>query len=135
MATQNQLDDFAFNVSELSYCKRKKVGAVIVDKSGLNILSYGFNGTTPGDENCCEGEDGLTKDNVIHAEENAILKLAKLSNSSEGGTLYVTVAPCMQCARKIVSVGIENIIYKEIYSNHDHIDYFFENVRRYYGQF
>lgn len=128
MASQKALDKlymkWAYDVADLSYCERKKVGAVIVSPDYRLMISYGYNGTPPGEPNICEDENGLTKPDVLHAEENAILKLATVPLSAIGGILYVTVAPCMPCARKIVSVGIKRIVYGGIYSHHDNGEFF-----------
>ena len=89
--------------AENSYCKRRQVGAILVkDKM---IISDGFNGTPSGFENICEDNDNTTKPYVLHAEANAITKLARSGNSSEGSTLYVTASPCMECAKLIIQCG------------------------------
>ncbi len=99
--------------AENSYCNRRKVGALIVkDKM---IISDGYNGTPSGFENVCEDEDGHTKPYVLHAEANAITKVAKSNNSSNGATLYVTAAPCMECAKLIIQSGIRRVVYLESY--------------------
>jgi dCMP deaminase len=99
--------------SENSYCKRRQVGALIVkDKM---IISDGYNGTPSGMENICENEDGRTKDCVLHAEANAITKVAKSSNSSDGATLYVTTSPCMECSKLIIQSGIKRVVFTERY--------------------
>ena len=99
--------------AENSYCNRRKVGALIVkDKM---IISDGYNGTPSGFENVCEDEDGHTKPYVLHAEANAITKVAKSNNSSNGATLYVTAAPCMECAKLIIQSGIRRVVYVESY--------------------
>lgn len=96
-----------------SYCERRQVGALIVkDKM---IISDGYNGTPSGMENKCEDENGLTKDYVLHAEANAITKVAKSGNSSEGATLYVTTSPCMECSKLIIQSGIKRVVYQEEY--------------------
>lgn len=106
--------------SENSYCKRRQVGALIVkDKS---IISDGYNGTPSGFENLCEGEDNKTKPYVLHAEANAITKVAKSSNSSEGATLYVTASPCIECAKLIIQAGIRRVVYSEYYRYADGIE-------------
>lgn len=103
-----------------SYCKRRQVGAIIVkDKM---IISDGFNGTPSGFENVCEDENGITKSYVLHAEANAITKVAKSGNSSDGATLYVTASPCMECAKLIVQAGIKRVVYHELYHNTEGID-------------
>lgn len=106
--------------SENSYCKRRQVGALIVkDKS---IISDGYNGTPSGFENVCEDEDNVTKPYVLHAEANAITKVAKSSNSSEGATLYVTASPCIECAKLIIQAGIRRVVYSEQYRYTDGIE-------------
>lgn len=99
--------------SENSYCKRRKVGAILVkDKM---IISDGYNGTPSGFENICEDEDDKTKSYVLHAEANAITKVAKSNNSSEGSTLYVTSSPCVECAKLIIQSGIKRVVYNDMY--------------------
>lgn len=99
--------------AENSYCKRRKVGALLVkDKM---IISDGYNGTPAGFENECEETPETTKPYVLHAEANAITKVAKSSNSSEGATLYVTAAPCIECAKLIIQSGIKRVVYSELY--------------------
>jgi dCMP deaminase len=110
--------DVASRTSLMSRCERLKVGAVIVKKD--NIISFSWNGTSPGDDNCCEyEEDGVlvTKPEVIHAEEHAILKLAKQGCSGKKSILICTHAPCISCARMIHNVGIKTVYYKDIYKN------------------
>lgn len=105
--------------SENSYCTRRKVGALIVkDKM---IISDGYNGTPSGFENVCELEDGTTKGYVLHAEANAITKIAKSGNSSLGATLYVTTSPCLECAKLIIQSGIKRVVYSEKYRIDDGI--------------
>jgi dCMP deaminase len=101
--------------SKLSYCKRKQVGALIV-KNGM-IISDGFNGTPSGFENVCEDEEGKTKWYVLHAEANAITKMARSTQSSDGATLYVTVSPCKECSKLIFQSGIKRVVFKERYSD------------------
>ena len=99
--------------AENSYCKRRQVGALIVkDKS---IISDGYNGTPSGFENICEDDTNRTKPYVLHAEANAITKVAKSSNSSEGATLYVTASPCIECAKLIIQAGIRRVVYSEVF--------------------
>lgn len=106
--------------AENSYCQRRKVGALIVkDKM---IISDGFNGTPSGFENICEDEEGLTKPYVLHAEANAITKIARSGNNSDGATLYVTASPCIECAKLIVQAGIKRVVYSEQYRLTDGID-------------
>lgn len=103
-----------------SYCKRRQVGALIVkDKM---IISDGYNGTPSGFENICEDENGVTKVYVLHAEANAITKVAKSGNSSEGATLYVTASPCVECAKLIIQSGIKRVVYRDEYRITDGID-------------
>ena len=106
--------------SENSYCVRRKVGALIVkDKM---IISDGYNGTPAGFENVCENELGQTKSYVLHAEANAITKVARSNNSSEGSTLYVTASPCVECAKLIIQSGIKRVVFGEHYRITDGID-------------
>lgn len=106
--------------AENSYCKRRKVGALLVkDKM---IISDGFNGTPVGFENICEDEEGRTKPYVLHAEANAITKVAESNNSSKGATLYVTTSPCIECAKHIIQAGIKRIVFAELYRLTEGID-------------
>ena len=106
--------------SENSYCVRRQVGALIVkDKM---IISDGYNGTPSGFENVCELDDGTTKPYVLHAEANAITKVAKSNNNSLGATLYVTASPCMECAKLIIQSGIKRVVYSEMYRLTDGLD-------------
>lgn len=110
----------AYIWAENSYCTRRKVGAIIVkDKM---IISDGYNGTPAGFENVCELEDGTTKPYVLHAEANAITKLAKSHNNSEGATLYVTTSPCMECSKLIIQAGIRRVVYCEEYSHKEGLE-------------
>lgn len=110
----------AFIWSENSYCKRRKVGALLVkDKM---IISDGYNGTPSGFENVCEDENNITRPYVLHAEANAITKVARSNNSSEGATLYVTSSPCIECAKLIIQAGIRRVVYSENYRLSDGID-------------
>ena len=103
--------------AENSYCERRKVGAIVVkDKT---IISDGYNGTPSGFENVCEDENNLTKPYVLHAEANAITKLARSNNNSEGATLYVTAPPCIECAKLIIQAGIKRVVYAEKYRLED----------------
>ena len=102
-----------------SYCKRRKVGALLV--KDRVIISDGYNGTPSGFENICE-EDGVTKPYVLHAEANAITKVAKSGNSSEGATLYVTASPCLECSKLIIQSGIKRVVYRDEYRLTDGID-------------
>jgi len=100
-----------------SYCKRRQVGALIVkDKM---IISDGFNGTPEGFENECEDENDKTKAYVLHAEANAITKVAKSGNNSLGATLYATTSPCIECAKLIIQAGIKRVVYLDDYRNDD----------------
>lgn len=103
-----------------SYCKRRQVGALLV--KDRMIISDGYNGTPSGFENICEDESGATKPYVLHAEANAITKVAKSGNSSEGATLYVTASPCMECAKLIIQAGIKRIVYRDSYRLTDGIE-------------
>jgi dCMP deaminase len=99
--------------AENSYCQRRQVGALVVkDKM---IISDGYNGTPSGFENICEDEHGLTKTYVLHAEANAITKLARSSNNSDGATIYITASPCIECAKLIIQAGIKRVVYGEKY--------------------
>ena len=103
-----------------SYCKRRQVGALIV--KDRMIISDGYNGTPSGFENICEDEYGVTKPYVLHAEANAITKVAKSGNSSDGATLYVTAAPCIECSKLIIQAGISRVVYSDEYRVTDGID-------------
>ncbi len=107
--------------AENSYCQRRKVGALIVkDKM---IISDGYNGTPAGFENVCEDdESGLTKPYVLHAEANAITKIARSGNCSDGATLYVTTSPCIECSKLIIQAGIKRVVYREKYRVTDGLD-------------
>lgn len=97
----------------LSYCKRKKVGAIIV--KDRMIISDGYNGTPSGFENCCEDNEGVTRWDVLHAEANAILKVARSTQSCEGATLYITLSPCKECSKLIHQAGIKRVVYNNGY--------------------
>ncbi len=105
--------------AENSYCKRRQVGALVVKNK--MIISDGYNGTPSGFENVCE-ENNVTKPYVLHAEANAITKLARSSNNSEGSTLYVTASPCIECSKLIIQSGIKRVVYAEKYRLTDGID-------------
>lgn len=106
--------------SENSYCRRRKVGALIVkDKM---IISDGYNGTPSGFDNVCEDAAGDTFPFVLHAEANAITKVARSNNSSEGATLYVTASPCLECAKLIIQAGIRRVVFSELYRITDGVD-------------
>lgn len=121
--------NIALNVAELSRAKRKKVGCVIVDKDN-NIISYGYNGTPSGSDNNCEHchEDGTmtTKNEVLHAESNAITKVAKSTNSSNNCKIYLTLSPCFECSKLIIQSGITHVYYIEEYRDITGIDLLFE---------
>ena len=103
-----------------SYCQRRQVGALVV-KSGM-IISDGYNGTPSGFENICEDDNGVTKPYVLHAEANAITKLARSNNNSEGATIYITASPCIECAKLIIQSGIKRVVYGEKYRLMDGIE-------------
>ena len=103
-----------------SYCQRRQVGALVV-KDGM-IISDGYNGTPSGFENVCEDENNVTKPYVLHAEANAITKLAHSSNNSDGSTIYITASPCIECAKLIIQAGIKRVVYGEQYRLTDGID-------------
>lgn len=107
--------------SSLSYCDRKKVGAIIV--RDRMIISDGYNGTPSGFENCCEDEDGLTNWYVLHAEANAILKVARSTQTCEGATLYITLSPCKECSKLIHQSGIKRVVYQNGYRDTMGIDF------------
>lgn len=106
--------------AENSYCQRRKVGALIVKNK--MIISDGYNGTPSGFENVCEDKHNLTIPYVLHAEANAITKIARSSNSSEGATLYVTASPCIECAKLIIQAGIKRVVYAEKYRLEDGLE-------------
>lgn len=103
-----------------SYCKRRQVGAILV--KDRMIISDGYNGTPSGFENVCEDELGVTKPYVLHAEANAISKIAKSGNNSLGATLYVTASPCLECAKLIIQAGITRVVYRDEYRLSDGIE-------------
>ncbi len=100
---------------KLSYCERKKVGAIIV--KDRMIISDGYNGTPTGFENFCEDETGYTKWYVLHAEANAISKVASSTQSCKGGTLYITLSPCKECSKLIHQAGIIRVVFKDAYKD------------------
>jgi dCMP deaminase len=117
---QDKLDkvfiEIAKQIGTLSYCTRAKVGAVLV-KSG-NVISFGYNGTPSGMENCCEDEiDGklVSKSDVLHAESNCILKAAKMGLSTDGSTMYLTLSPCKDCSKLILQSGVKRVVYLELF--------------------
>ncbi len=103
-----------------SYCQRRQVGALVV-KDGM-IISDGYNGTPSGFENICEDKNNVTKPYVLHAEANAITKLARSNNNSDGSTIYITASPCIECAKLIIQAGIKRVVYGEQYRLTDGID-------------
>ncbi len=107
--------------AKLSHCERKKVGALIV--KDRMIISDGFNGTPTGFDNCCEDEEGLTKWEVLHAEANAILKVASSTQACNGATLYITLSPCTQCSKLIHQAGIKRVVYAKSYRDTSGIDF------------
>ena len=124
MDKQDKLDErylrMAHIWAENSYCKRRQVGALVVKNK--MIISDGYNGTPSGFENVCEDANGITKPYVLHAEANAITKLARSGNNSDGSTLYVTASPCIECAKLIIQAGIRRVVYGEKYRLTDGID-------------
>jgi len=106
--------------AENSYCVRRKVGALMVKDQ--MIISDGFNGTPSGFENICEDENNVSKPYVLHAEANAITKVARSNNSANGATLYVTASPCMECSKLIIQSGIKRVVYGEIYRLMDGVE-------------
>lgn len=106
--------------AENSYCVRRKVGALMVKEK--MIISDGYNGTPAGFENVCEDENGLTKPYVLHAEANAITKVARSNNSSEGSTLYITASPCVECSKLIIQAGIKRVVFNELYRITDGVE-------------
>ena len=110
--------------SENSYCKRSRVGCLVVKNK--TIISDGYNGTPSGFPNKCEDENNVTLPTVLHAEANAITKLAKSNNSAEGATLYVTLSPCFECAKMIIQAGIVRVVYLEQYRKTESFDLFEE---------
>ena len=120
----SKFDDKYIKMAEIwagnSYCKRRQVGALLV--KDRMIISDGYNGTPSGFENNCEDENGVTKPYVLHAEANAITKVAKSGNSSQDATLYVTAAPCIECSKLIIQAGIKRVVYKDEYRLMDGVE-------------
>ena len=120
----NKFDDKYMEMASVwatnSYCKRRQVGALLV--KDRMIISDGYNGTPSGFENICEDENGVTKPYVLHAEANAISKIAKSGNSALDATLYVTASPCLECAKLIIQSGIRRVVYRDEYRLTDGID-------------
>ena len=111
----------AIEWSKLSYCKRRQVGALIV--KDRMIISDGYNGTPTGFDNACEDDDNYTKWHVLHAEANAIMKVAASTQSSKGATLYVTLSPCKDCSKLIFQSGIKRVVYHEQYKDNEGIKF------------
>jgi len=120
---QTELDKRYLQMAKIwaqnSYCKRRQVGALMV--KDRMIISDGYNGTPAGFENVCEDEDFKTKPYVLHAEANAITKIAKSNNSSDGSTLYITSSPCIECAKLIIQSGIRRVVYSDLYTREEGI--------------
>ena len=106
--------------AENSYCRRRQVGALLVKDQ--MIISDGYNGTPAGFTNVCEDEDGSTKPYVLHAEANAITKVARSGNASAGSSLYITASPCMECSKLIIQAGIKRVVFNELYRLSDGLD-------------
>lgn len=111
----------ALEWGKLSHCKRKQVGAIIV--KDRMIISDGYNGTPTGFENYCEDESGYTKWYVLHAEANAILKVASSTQSCEGATLYITLSPCKECSKLVHQAGIKRVVYLNAYKDREGLDF------------
>ena len=111
----------AYEWGKLSHCSRKQVGALIV--KGRMIISDGFNGTPSGFDNCCEDENGVTKWEVLHAEANAILKVASSTQSCAGATLYITLSPCKECSKLVHQAGIKRVVYAAAYKDTSGLDF------------
>lgn len=122
---QNKYDKAYLKIArewgQLSYCQRRKVGAIIV--KDRMIISDGYNGTPSGFENCCEDEQGYTKWYVLHAEANAILKVAKSTQSCDGATLYITLSPCKECSKLIHQAGITRVVYQMNYRDTSGVEF------------
>ena len=121
---QSKLDERYLRMARIwaenSYCQRRQVGALVVKNK--MIISDGYNGTPSGFENVCENDEGLTKAYVLHAEANAITKLARSANNSDGATIYITASPCIECAKLIIQAGIKRVVYGEKYRLTDGIE-------------
>jgi len=115
----------AYVYANLSYCKRRQVGCVIVKDN--SIIAIGYNGTNPGEENNCEDENGKSKPNVVHAEDNALRKLIRSPNNATDSVVFVTTCPCIGCARRLVDAGVAAVYYDEVYRNTDGIQYLKEH--------
>ena len=131
LTKQKKLDRVFMNIAKevatLSHCQRSKVGAV-VELDG-NVVSFGFNGTPKGMPNCCEDENNVTLPYVIHGESNAILKAARTGNSTKGGTLYLTLSPCLDCSKLILQSEIKRVVYLEEYRDRSGIDFLKNFIR------
>jgi len=125
MKTQSDWDDFYMKMTDLtsqqSYAQDRKVGAIIV-KDG-NIISFSYNGTLPGEHNCTVDASGRTMAKVLHAETQAIAKVARSTQNTEGATLYSTLSPCIECAKLIAQVGIKRLVYRDTYKYTEGIDF------------
>lgn len=115
----------ALEWAKLSHCKRKQVGALIV-RDGM-IISDGYNGTPSGFDNCCEDENGETRWYVLHAEANAILKVAKSTHNADGATLYITLSPCKECSKLIVQAGITRVVFHNGYKDQSGVNFLKES--------
>ncbi len=122
----NKFINIAKEIGSLSYCTRSKVGAVLV-KDG-NVISFGYNGTPAGMDNGCE-ENNVTKDEVIHAEMNAILKAAKSGNAVDGSTLYLSLSPCQNCCKLIIQSGIKRVVYLQDYRDLKPVEFLSQFVK------
>lgn len=111
----------AFEYAKLSHCQRRKVGCVFVKDD--RIISIGYNGSPPGWDNVCEDENNNTKPEIIHAEANAIAKLAKTTESGEGSTVFITLAPCLNCAKQLAAMDVAEVYYGEKYRNTDGVEH------------
>lgn len=124
MDKQTQFDLHYLEMAQIwaknSYCERRKVGALMV--KDRMIISDGYNGTPRGFENICELPDGTTKPYVLHAEANAITKVARSNNSSEGATIYITAAPCIECAKLIIQAGIVRVVFRDEYRSREGVE-------------
>ena len=111
----------AYVYADLSYCQRRKVGCVVIKHD--SIIAIGYNGPPSGEDNICEDTSGNTKPNVIHAEDNALRKLTRRSESAEGSIVFVTTAPCVLCASRLVDAGVSTVYYDDVYRNTEGIEY------------
>ena len=111
----------AYVYANLSYCKRRQVGCVIVKHN--SIIAIGYNGTDPGENNTCEDENGNTKPDVRHAEDNALRKLTRSPNDAENSVVFVTTAPCKGCAGRLVDAGVSKVFYDDVYRNTEGLEY------------